>query len=137
MGVLHPQGVVGYIFRVSPNSSQVLSLLSPLSSVPSRNQRSRVQGLVESHQKNLLLFHYLDKQNSFKSQDLRLGDKIVVSKSDQLPAGFLIGEIVSLSSSSKTFNPKALIQPAVNFDSLEEVLVVLNLTKTIKPKETL
>ena len=131
MGVLHPTGVVGHIFRVSPNSSQVLTLISPLSSLPARNQRSRIQGLVEAYQKNLLLFHYLGGQEDLKKlhQDLKVGDKIIVRQSDQLPTGFLIGHIHFLDNNPKELNPKIYIQPAVSFDALEEVLVVLSLNK--------
>ena len=133
MGILHPTGVVGYIFRVSPHSSQVISLLSPLSSLPARNQRSRIQGLIESYQKDLLVFNYLDKHSIFNTlnQDLKIGDKIIVTKSDQLPSGFLIGSIVSLDNSSKNLNPRAYVKPAVNFYSLEEVLVFLDFQEQI------
>ena len=136
MGVLHPKGVVGHIFRVSPHSSQVLTLLSPLSSLPARNQRSRIKGLVEAHQKNLLVFHYIGEQESLKiiSKDLKVGDKIVARQSDQMPAGFLIGQIHLLDKSSQTLNPKVYLQPAVSFSALEEVLIVLNLEQIEKVK---
>ena len=56
MGVLHPSGVVGYIFRTSPNSSQVITLINPLSSLPVRNRRSRVTGLVSLSKEDRLIF---------------------------------------------------------------------------------
>ena len=138
MGVLHPKGVVGYVFRVSQHSSQILSLLNPLSSLPARNQRSRIQGLIQAKQKNLLVFNHLYKPSTLhsKDQDLKVGDKIVVSKSDQFPAGFLIGTISSLDNSSKNLNPKAYVKPALNFYSLEEVFLVLNLNPPIEKTPT-
>lgn len=139
MGVLHPKGVVGYVFRVSQYSSQILSLLNPLSSLPARNQRSRIQGLIQAKQKNLLVFNYLYKPSTLNStvQDLKVGDKIVVSKSDQFPAGFLIGTISSLDNSSKNLNPKAYVKPALDFYSLEEVFLILNLNPPIEKNPTL
>lgn len=135
MAVLHPKGIVGHVFRVSPNSSQVLTLISPLSSLPARNQRSRIQGLVENYQKNFLVFHYMDSQDSQKIHpDLKVGDKIVSRQSEQFPAGFLIGQIHFLDKNSNPLNPKAYIQPAVSFHSLEEVLIILNLNKTDRKK---
>ena len=134
MGVLHPQGVVGHIFRVSPNSSQVLTLISPLSSLPARNQNSRIQGLVEAHQKNQLIFHHLEVSEYLKKSDsnLKLGDKIVVRQTEAFPAGFLIGQIQLLDISSQSLNPKAYLQPAVSFQAVEEVLVILNLNQSKK-----
>lgn len=128
MGVLHPKGVVGYIFRVSPNSSQVISLLNPLSSLPARNRRSRTTGLIESHQKGLLLFNYIDKETSRDedNENLKIGDEIVTMQSDQFPSGFLVGTILSLDYSPKRLNPMVYVKPAVGFYSLEEVLIILN-----------
>ena len=125
MGVLHPRGVVGYIFRTSPHSSQVISLLNPLSSLPAKNRRSRITGLVESDKKNLLLFKHLDKKNSQDNEYLKIGDVLVTIKSNQFPAGFLVGRILSLDDSSKNMNSIVYVKPAVLFHSLEEVLVVL------------
>ena len=139
MGVLHPKGVVGYIFRVSPHSSQVISLLSPFSSLPARNRRSRMTGLIEAYKKNLLLFNYLDKESSKdkNAENLRIGDAIVTVKSDQFPPGFLVGTILSLEDPLKNLNPIVYVKPAVPFYSLEEVLIVLNAKNNFLKKQNL
>ena len=134
MGVLHPRGVVGYIFRTSPHSSQVISLLNPLSSLPARNRRSRITGLVESDKKDILLFKHLDKKNSQGNEYLKIGDALITIKSDQFPAGFLVGHILFLDDSSKNVHSMAYVEPAVRFHSLEEVLVVLNSQNPLSPK---
>ena len=129
MGVLSPEGVVGYIFRTSPNSSQVISLLDPLSSLPARNRRSRISGLVSAYKDNLLIFDHLDGEFSENSPDLKVGDALVTIKSEQFPAGFLVGNILSVYHSPENFHSEAYIQPAVRFHSLEEVLIVLSSRK--------
>lgn len=126
MGVLHPEGVVGYIFRVSPHSSQVISLLNPLSSLPARNQNNRITGLIEAGKGGLLLFNYLDRKTFKNKNSLKVGDNIVTIKSEQFPPGFLVGNITSLNFSSQELNPIVHVKPAVPFYSLEEVLIVLN-----------
>ena len=68
MGVVSPEGVVGYIFRTSPHSSQVISLLNPLSSLPARNRRSRVSGLISAYKKGLLIFSFLDREFTEKKR---------------------------------------------------------------------
>lgn len=123
MGVLHPQGVVGYVFRVNSHSAQVLSLLSPLSSLPSRNSRNRATGLLEAYKTNLLIFNYLDGPAWSKP---KIGDQIVTIRSDQFPPGFPVGVVSSLESSSKNLHPAIYVKPAVPFYSLEEVFVVLD-----------
>ena len=134
MGVLHPKAIVGYVFRVSPHSSQVISLLNPLSSLPARNRRSRVTGLIEAGKSDSFTFNYLerivfkDKQN----KDFKIGDPIVTIESDQFPSGFLVGSILSLDYSSKKLSPRIFVKPAIKFYSLEEVLIVFNSIKNQK-----
>ena len=134
MGVIHPYGVVGYVFRVGPHSSQIISLISPLSSLPARNNRSRITGLIEAYKTNLLLFNPM--QNPLvdtKDKALQTGDKIITVKSDQFPAGLLVGYLISLQDSPNKLNPMAYVKPAVHFYSLEEVLVVLNTKRKPSP----
>lgn len=128
MGVLHPTGVVGYVFRVSPHSSQILTLLHPLSSLPAKVQRTRVQGLIESHKQMQFKFHYLSQEQDAKeiNKEIYLKDKIVVHKSDQFPKGFLIGHISSIENSFKDFKPKVYVKPAVRFSTLDHVFILLN-----------
>ena len=126
MGVTHPTGVVGYIFRTSPHTSQVITLLNPLSSLPSRSQNSRVSGFIVSDKKDTLQFNYLDKEFSKNNQSLKIGTPIVSLKTEQFPAGFLVGHIQFLDYSSKNLSPKIAVQPSVKFHSLEEVLIILN-----------
>ena len=147
MGVLHPYGVVGYVFRVSPHSSQIISLLSPLSSLPARNSRNRMTGLIESYKTDLLSFHPMDQNmlDNTKQEYFNTGDPIITVKSDQFPSGLLVGHLISLKPSSNRLNPIAYVKPAVQFYSLEEVLIVLNadrkdpsyvLQNTLAPEET-
>ena len=63
MGVIHPKGAVGHIFRVASHSSQALVLTSKLSSLPGRVQRNRLRGLAEPGGRNLLMFKYFDFQD--------------------------------------------------------------------------
>ena len=125
MGVVHPKGVVGYIFRTSPHSSQVITLLHPLSSLPVRNRNSRVKGLIMPTGNNQFLFDFWQSelfedqaQKSFKP-----GDFIITVKSEQFPPGFLVGQVLPFSYSNS--NLDVYVKPFVNFAALEEVFVVL------------
>ena len=60
------------------------------------------------------------------------GDKIVTSSiSDKYLPGILIGYISSLDVDSNNLTKSGLITPAVDFEHLEEVLVVTKLKQTV------
>lgn len=124
MGVIHPKGVVGYVFRTATHSSQVITIFNKLSSLPAINQNSRVSGLIESYNNTLLSFHYLfldSSQNKIKEQD-----PIVTNQTDYFPKGFPIGLISKIEKDNKNLESIVLVKPHVNFESLEEVLIIVN-----------
>lgn len=123
MGVIHPQGVVGHVFRVTSHSSQIVTLMNKISSLPGLNQRSRIKGLMESGNQNLLMFKYFDPQENKNVFQKR--DKIITSSSKYFPSGLPVGAVVSV---KKTSNEewRVLVKPSVLFPSLEEVFIILN-----------
>ena len=123
MGIIHPQGVVGYVFRTSPNSSQVITILNKLSSMLAINQRSRTNGLIESHSSKFLVFKHFSLTNDFEK-----GDSIVSQKTDHFPSGLNIGTIEEVQRKNKTST--VIVKPQVAFSALEEVLVILNTKKS-------
>ena len=132
MGVLHPQGAVGYVFRVTPGSSQVITLFNKLASLPAVSQRSRASGLVESGGRAGLRFKYFHLE-SYQEGALAEGDKIVTAPSDQFPPGLPVGFIHYLPKDShlkadflKAGESSAIVRPRMSFSSLEEVFVVMN-----------
>ena len=122
MGVIHPDGVVGHVFRVSSHSSQVLTLMNRMSALPVLNQRSRVKGLIEPADQNLLLFKYFEETQS----PLKPGDKIVTAQSRHFPSGFPVGRLLDRKTPSKELQSNPFVQPAVLFSSIEEVFVILS-----------
>ena len=123
MGVLHPKGVVGFVFKVSPHSSQIISLGNPLSSLPAKNQRTGKKALLVGLKGQAFLS--LWNQNLESKTDFQPGDVLVTVSSEQFPTGFLIGELLPFTLSKKNPSPNIPIQTAVTFDSLEELFVVL------------
>lgn len=126
MGVIHPQGIVGHVFRVTSHSSQIVTLMNKISSLPGLNQRSRVKGLMEPSNQNLLIFKYFDPQES--RNIFQKGDKIITSSSEYFPQGLPIGVVDSIKETSMD-EWRVLIKPAVLLSSLEEVFIILNQRK--------
>ena len=128
MGVLHPDGILGFVFRVSPHSSQVITLKHPLASLPVRNQRNRRLGLLFSSLDQIKL-HFWSQELDFEniSEDFKEGDILVTTKSNQFPAGLLVGTVgpFIFSKDQLEESPEIPIQPFVKIESLEELFILL------------
>ena len=125
MNVMAGSGLVGRIIDVGPNWSKVLSIIS---------DNSNVSGMVLSTSDRLIvtgdLKLYADGVISFEmlidSEDRVVeGDKIVTSHvSDKYLPGILIGYISTINVDANNLTKSGLITPAVDFEHLEEVLVI-------------
>ena len=132
MNVMAGSGLVGRIVDVGPNWSKVMSII---------DDNSNTSGMVLSTSDNLIvcgdLELYADGVISFEklidSADRVVeGDKIVTSNvSDKYLPGILIGYISSINVDSNNLTKSGLITPAVDFEHLEEVLVITELKQTV------
>ena len=124
-------GLVGRIIDVGPNWAKVMSII---------DDNSNTSGMVLSTSDNLVvrgsLVLYADGLISFEmlidSADRVVeGDKIVTSNvSDKYLPGILIGYISSITVDSNNLTKSGMITPAVDFEHLEEVLVITELKQT-------
>ena len=131
MNVMAGSGPVGRIVDVGPNWSKVMSII---------DDNAKTSGMVLSTSDNLIvcgdLELYSDGLISFEklidSADRVVeGDKIVTSHiSDKYLPGILIGYIFNINVDSNNLTKSGLITPAVDFEHLEEVLVVTQLKQT-------
>ena len=118
--VIHSQGVVGRIAKVAPYYAKVLLVTDYNSSIDAVVQRSRVRGLVSGQGANPCSLKYV-----LRDADVRVGDLVITSGLDGIfPPGVPLGTIVRADRKSADKFLEVDISPAVNFTSLEEVLVV-------------
>lgn len=126
MVVITDRGLVGMISTVSPNSSQVLLITDPRLPVSATVQRTRdpvTVGIVESYTRDsaCLKITYLPLEANCQP-----GDLIVTSGLGGIfPKGILIGAVRELGEEQSGMVQAALIEPRVNFNRLEEVLIIL------------
>jgi rod shape-determining protein MreC len=121
MPVIHPQGVVGKIIWVSPHYAKVLLLTDPNSGVDVIIQRSRARGVVEGAGKDTLRLKYV--QHNY---DVAPGDPVITSGAGGVfPRGLLVGTVQTVKQESKGVFQTVEVNPAVDFERLEEVLIVL------------
>jgi rod shape-determining protein MreC len=119
MAVIAPAGVVGRVILPTSRAAKVQLLIDRNAAAAALVERSRAQGVVLGTGAGTLTMAYLPG-----SADIKVGDRIVTSGIDGIyPKGFVIGQIESLQRGGGEFSG-IVIKPAVDFSSLEAVLVV-------------
>jgi rod shape-determining protein MreC len=118
MAVIAPTGVVGRVVTPTAHASKVQLLIDRNAGAGALIQRSRAQGVVVGAGEELLRMNYVSG-----SADVKVGDVVVTSGIDGIyPRGFEIGKVESVDKGSgfKVIR----VRPSVDFNRLEEVLVV-------------
>ncbi len=119
--VFTARGLVGQVFRVGRRSSQVLLLTDRSSSVAALVQGSRAPGVCSGQGTPELLMEYIPADSR-----LRPGEAVVSSGEGRIfPKGILVGHVVSVEPPGEGHFRSAVVAPAVEFRSVEEVLVAV------------
>ena len=123
MAVLAPAGVVGRVVVPSARAAKVQLLIDRNAAAGALVERSRAQGIVVGAGDERLRMDYVSEV-----ADVAVGDTVVTSCIDGIfPKGFVIGRVEAIEKNGTAYK-EILIKPAVDFSSLEEVLVVLTPT---------
>jgi rod shape-determining protein MreC len=121
MAVIAPTGVVGRVVVPSGRSSKVQLLVDRNAAAGAIVARSRAQGVVVGSGDDRLQMEYVSEVF-----DVVAGDVVVTSGIDGIyPKGFVIGQVESVERSGGAYK-RIRVRPAVNFSSLEDVLVVVS-----------
>lgn len=132
MNVMAEGGLVGRVIAVGPNWAKVVSIISDNNNVSgkilSTGDNLIVSGDLELMQQGVIRFsQLLDSADAVAE-----GDKIVTSSiSDKYLPGILIGYVSEISLDSNKLTKSGTVIPAVDFEHLEEVLVILKLKQTV------
>ena len=124
MPVVTEQGLVGHIVEAGPISSKVQLILDPRSSVGTLVQRaeSRVAGIVQGDLDNPTMPQMV---NIPKNADVVEGDVIITSGFGGIyPKGLVVGLVSSLQNDEGGLLKIGLLEPAVDFQKLEDVMVI-------------
>lgn len=121
MPVINSQGVVGRVIWASRNYAKVLLLVDPNAAMDVLVQRSRARGVVEGAGADSLRLKYV-----LHNDDVAAGDRLVATGADGVfPKGVLVGFVRAIKQEGKGVFQHIEVEPAVDFDRLEEVLVIL------------
>jgi rod shape-determining protein MreC len=123
MAVIAPSGVVGRVIVPSARAASVQLLIDRNAAAGAIIERSRAQGLVVGGGDERLRM-----ENVSEVADIVVGDLVVTSGIERIyPKGFIIGRVETVEKNGPAYK-RIIVRPAVDFTSLEDVLVVLTPT---------
>lgn len=124
MPVITSDGVLGYVSEVGLDWCKAKSIIETSSAVGVYTDRTGVLGTVEGNlelrQQGKCLMSYS------ASADIKVGDRVYTSGSGGIyPSGLLIGSIISIEADEVTRQLLAVVDPAVNFSTPDELTRVM------------
>ncbi len=132
MNVIAGGGLVGRVIDVGPDWAKVQSIIADNAAVSgmvlSSSDNLIVSGDLELYKQGFISFSKLVDE----ADRVSIGDKVVTSNiSDKYLPGILIGYISTLDDDSNNLTKSGRITPAVDFEHMNEVLVLLDQKKNI------
>ena len=121
MPVESSRGLVGQVFRTTPNSSQVVLITDSSSAVPARLGTSRATGILRGGGVGgSLSIDWIDLKHQ-----LEVGEVVLTSGlGGRFPQDLVIGRVIEVDRREAELFQRAIIQPAVDFDALEVLFVI-------------
>ncbi len=120
MAVVAPAGVVGRVVVAGMRASRVQLLVDRNAAAGAVVERSRAQGVLAGAGDGRLRLDYVSEVS-----DVVEGDTVVTSGIDGIyPMGFVAGRVERVEKAGGAYR-SIIVRPAVDFSSLEDVLVVL------------
>ncbi len=120
--IVVPEGIAGQVMAVSSHYAKVLLIIDRNSAVDALVQRSRARGIIRGRSAESCFLNYVLRKN-----DVRVGDEVVSSGIDGVyPKGLRIGYVSSVIRRNSGMFQAVTITPSVDFEKLEEVLVIIN-----------
>ncbi len=124
--VIVAEGIVGRVIAAGKHFSKVLLITDRSSAVDALVQDSRVRGMVRGGNRDECSFVY-----TLRNDPVSPGEVIVSSGLDQVfPKGLVIGRILHVKKEHSRLFQDITIETSVDFDTLEEVLVMRGKIRT-------
>ncbi|MBN1930559.1 MAG: rod shape-determining protein MreC [Desulfobacterales bacterium] len=125
--VVIPEGIAGQVIDVSAHYSKVLLIIDQNSAVDVMIQRTRARGIIKGESKGQCLLKYV-----LRKHDIRVGDVVVSSGLDGVfPKGLRVGYVSGVIRRNAGIFQEVTVNPYIDFEKLEEVLVILNPPKHV------
>jgi rod shape-determining protein MreC len=122
MPVVTARGLVGRVVEVFASYSRVQLVTDPDTAVNVRFQTSRTEGILSAELNGELLVDLIDLNAELSEGELVLTSGL----GGKYPTNIPIGQVISIRRRDFDLFQTATIQPSVDFDSLNIVLVITN-----------
>ncbi len=121
MPVEGARGLVGQVFRTTAHSAQVVLVTDNASSIPARLGTSRATGLLRGGGLGgVVSIDWIDLKH-----EIAVGEVVMTSGlGGKFPQDIVIGRVIEVDRREAELFQRAIVQPAVAFDSLEIVFVI-------------
>jgi len=120
MPVVTERGLVGRISQVGPGWSRVLLIIDASSSVNALTQSTRASGSIQGQPDGTLVMHSI-----LQGDVVSVGDTVFTSGlGGNFPRQILIGQIVEVERKDYELYQSAIVEPTVDFEHLEAVLII-------------
>lgn len=127
MNVISGNGLVGIVSEVGTSYAKVRAIIDDKSNVSSMFEDSGETCMVKGNMESI--YHgYIDVEMISNSAKIKDGDEVVTSHvSDKFLQGLSVGYVKDIVSDEAMQSKTAHLTPTVNFDQLENVLVITQL----------
>ncbi len=120
MPVVTGEGIVGQVYASSSDYSKVLLAIAPSSAIDVLLQGSRIRGILKGTGKNLYLLEYI-----LKTAEVFVGDRVVTAGyGGMFPTGLPVGIVSKVTRNRRGMFLEIEVVPAVDFRTLENLLVI-------------
>jgi rod shape-determining protein MreC len=121
MPVESARGLVGQVYRTSPNSSQVVLITDSSSAIPARLGTSRATGILRGGGLGgVLTIDWIDLKHQ-----IEVGEVVMTSGlGGRFPQDMVIGRVIEVDRREAELFQRAIVQPVTEFDALEIVFVI-------------
>lgn len=127
MNVISGNGLVGIISEVGKSYAKVRAIIDDKSNVSSMFESTGETCMVKGNMESI--YHgYIDVEMISNSAKIKEGDEVVTSHvSDKFLQGLSVGFVKDIKSDDSSQSKTAHLTPTVDFDQLENVLVITQL----------
>ncbi len=121
MPVESAQGLVGQVYRTSGRSAMAILITDNISSVPARLGISRATGIVRGGGLGgVMTMDWIDLEAQIEPGEVVLTSGL----GGRFPEDMVVGRIIEVERREADLFQRAIIQPAVDFDSLEMIFII-------------
>lgn len=126
MVVISVGGLAGKVIAVSPDMCVMLAVIDSRCGIPALSDASRDMGIVRGISDAGSTSGYCEMTGLPTNAIIKPGDTVITSGMGEVyPKGIVIGTITEVSKGSQNqINSTAKLMPAVDFDHLENVLII-------------